>query len=148
MRCIDTRSEADLHQAHRRRRCAIRRRLAGNPQTTDHVRFARSRQAVLQKLLSIADPVSKIVVWCGDRTLPEKAWLLPAVNELARRSTSLTDHEGSRLGLENVLKMQRISDSYVCKCVEGAESCRMARRCKSRAGYDFSGMTRKEFMKK
>ena len=111
-------------------------------------RFARSRQAVLQKLLSIADPVSKIVVWCGDRTLPEKAWLLPSVNELARRSTSLTDHEGSRLGLENVLKMQRISDSYMCKCVEGAESCRTARRCKSRAGYDFSGMTRKEFMKK
>ena len=110
-------------------------------------RFSRGRQSVLEKLKTIADPITKVLLW-EEHALDAEEWLIPAVTAIARREQSLTIEEGTRLGLENVIRISCIRETYSCTCVrrnDQAWGCSNAKTCPSRGGGFFYAEIKKAF---
>ena len=75
-------------------------------------RFANGLEKVYKKLMSVTDPVTKVLLYC-QYDLDAETWLIPPVNELARRMSSLSEEEGRRLGVENAVKIAKIREQLV-----------------------------------
>ena len=119
-------------------------------------RFRRNRESLLEKLSRTADPATKIVMWQEFVDLPAQSWLIAGANVLLRRPICMTNEEGSRLGVDNVLRLTRISDQYTCQCLEpefnsGSKDayrvsyCSSSRRCPRRLFYNFDSMIREHY---
>ena len=111
-------------------------------------RFSRCRQAVLKKLETIADPVSKILLW-EEYGLDEDVWLVPAVKALASRHEPLSIEEGRRLGMEHVIRIASIRERDAkCSCDEctGRKPRDMPRDSPTRPHRSFSRSVKDLFM--
>ena len=105
-------------------------------------RFERGRKAAIKKIKNMADPITKVLLW-EEFDLDDEEWLIPAVDELARRAQSLTIEEGERLGIRNALRISSVREAYPCLCRQsGKPHCVNAKKCPTRAGK--SGWFRQE----
>jgi hypothetical protein len=77
--------------------------------------FRMIRHLAIHKLARLADPVDRVVL-AHAYGIPQ--WLAPAYQELCARDACLSDEEGAKLGLQDVLKITR---THVAIHTKGAE---------------------------
>ncbi|KAL4075294.1 hypothetical protein V8B97DRAFT_2022287 [Scleroderma yunnanense] len=95
--------------------------------------FKRLRQAAVDALLaSQIGPVDRIVL---ARQYDIRHWLVPALNELAKRQQPLGLDEGARLGLETALKLASVRERLM---VSGSSIYVAAARDSRAQNLDFS----------
>jgi hypothetical protein len=109
--------------------------------------FCKIRAAAIRHLENLSmDPVDKIVI---ARTSDISAWLVPALNELARRDKPIDLSEGNRLGMEWVLKIAELREGdskHIClhctRTASAIHSSIAANRCPSCAQNLTTGPSR------
>lgn len=75
--------------------------------------FAKIRELAIDKLQSLADPTTKLLLYKDPKNeLDPVQWLLPAVRIFAGRDDGLTVEEGHQLGMADTLQVCRVREIY------------------------------------
>lgn len=90
-------------------------------------RFTNGQAGILKRLEAMTDLITKILLY-EEFDLDEKTWLLDPVTALAERTESLTISEGQRLGVNNVVKIAALRETFSFECCDhkcgGVFNCR------------------------
>ncbi|TFK74681.1 hypothetical protein BDN72DRAFT_743787, partial [Pluteus cervinus] len=70
--------------------------------------FSRVRDLAIANLPPLLDPIEQVVI---SKEYHIKEWLVPALNELAKRKEPISFEEGSRIGFDIALKLAAIRES-------------------------------------
>lgn len=75
--------------------------------------FAKIRELAIDKLQSLADPATKLLLYKDPKNeLDPVQWLLPAVRIFAGRDDGLTIEEGHQLGMAHTLQVCRVREIH------------------------------------